>query len=1239
MPLQKQGINISFGQGLDTKSDPFQVQPGNFLELENSVFSKFKQLTKRNGYGPVASLPTNTKSQVITTFEDNLTAIGTNIYALIDSTQQWVNKGQFKPVDLSTISLVKNSFNQTQADSVISPNNLICTVYTDLVPNSTGTNVRYHKYVITDAITGQNIVNPTNLVTNNSLYGSPKVFVLGYYFVIVYTNTDPISGGNNLNYIGINYTSPSSAATTPITIAASYSPTTTVSWDAVSYSNKLFVAYNTASGGQSVKITYINSTLGAPISPAVFSNEIASIMNVTADSVTNDIWATWYDSTNKKVKAVAVNTNLQTIGILPFTGTLASGNNTITGISSTAGAAIGMRISAVGIPANTLITNVTSTTIVMSNNATASGATSILVYTDVITGGTSNGINQITTTSSVSGIAVGTTVIGPNIPVNTTVTNVATGSPNIITLSNNATATASSQVFAFFLNPFTIATFASAPTTAPQNIAGSAYNGTLNLYVEVSNTYAYNSLPTNYINKYSCDNNGFVTYVGASPLVRSVGLASKAFRIDSTDYFLAAFTSSYQPTFFLLNGSGTIISRLAYQSGGGYLTTGIPNVSVIDSVASVCYLYKDVITPVNKNTNVPSGTQIAGIYAQLGVNLVSFDFSTSAIRTSEIGANLNLTGGFVAAYDGTQITEQGFFLYPSTLGVTNPVNLTPTGNITSGSNLITSVSSMSNIVIGMNVGNANFPGSTAVITAISGSTITVSKNATGNATGATLTITGNMTNQPYYYVATYEWSDNQGNLFRSAPAIPVTITTSSTGKFTVVNVPTLRLTYKTINPVKIVLYRWSQAQQVYYQVTSTLTPVSNDLTVDYVSIVDILTDAEILGNSILYTTGGVLENVAPPASSLMTLFNNRLWILDAEDRNLLWFSKPVLQATPVEMSDLLTTYVAPTTASQGSTGHITALSPMDDKLVIFKRNAIGYINGQGPDAAGNYNQYSEFVLVNAVVGCDQPQSIVLTPNGLMFQSGSGIWLLGRDLSTQYIGSPVEGYTQDATVLSAVNVPGTTQVRFTLDSGVTLMYDYFFQQWGSFSNIPGIYSTIYQNLHTYLTEAHTYPDGTVVQTIFQETPGQYLDNTAPVLMKFKTAWMNFAGVQGFERFYEMYLLGKYLTPFKLNVELAYNYNSTPSQATVVSPQEYGGAWGDVGLWGGGNTWGNTPDGKVFEARLFPQVQKCESFQITMTELYDSTYSTTPGAGLTLSGMNLVVGMKKGYRTSTAAKSFG
>lgn len=1009
MPLNKQPLSINFAQGLDTKTDKFQVSPGKFLKLQNAVFNKGGQLTKRNGYAPLTVLPTGTNANYLTTFSGNLTAIGSSLNAYSMGSNSWVNKGALQPIELDTLPILRNSTNQSQADSVVAPNGLICTVYTDNVPVS-GTITPFYKYVVADSVTGQNILPPAVIPGSTNMFGSPRVYLLSNRFVIIYSTV------NTINYALINANNPQ-APSTFTTITSVYTPETTVAFDALLVNNSIYVAWNGSDGGGAIHMTLIDHAFNIH-TPVLFTGESCTIMALSADTsgVTPIIYATYYDSGTMDGSALAVDQYL----------------------------------------------------------ATVLGPTPIISGDDVA----------------------------------------------------NITCVADSGVCTF-------------------------------LY-EINNAYTYdNAIPTNYVDK----NTITVAGVLGSPSVlkRSVGLASKLFLSEGVYYFLAAYDSVFQPTYFLINLDGSIISKLAYSNGGGYLKTGLPNVTVNDAVAQVTYLFKDLIAGANKSQNAASA---AGVYSQTGVNLAKFTIGTSNNASAEIGGDLNLSGGFLWMYDGYTPVEQGFHVWPDDVEGT----LSGTG--------------------------------------------------------------GHLAAQEYFYQVTYEWADNQGNVFRSAPSVPISVTTTGSTSMNTIHIPTLRLTYKISNPVKIVVYRWSTGQQIYYQVTSLTNPLLNDPTVDLVDFVDTQVDSDIIGNNILYTTGGVLENIGAPATSTLTLFQSRLWLVDAEDKNLLWFSKQVIQNTPVEMSDLLTIYVPPTTAAQGSTGPMLALSALDDKLIIFKKDAMYYINGQGPDNTGANSQYSDPVFITATVGCANQQSIVFMPNGLMFQSDKGIWLLGRDLSTSYIGAPVEDYTLNAVVESAVNVPGTNQVRFTLDSGVTLMYDYYYGQWGTFNNVPAISSTLYEGLHTYVNS---------FGQLFQETPGSYLDGSTPVLMSFTTSWLNLAGVQGYERFYFMYLLGEYASPFTLNVQMAFDYNPSPRQSVRVTPDNFTPYWGGGANWGSDAVWGGS--GNLFEAKVYPEIQKCESFQITISENYDSSFGVPAGAGLTLSGLNIIVGMKKGYRASAAKRSFG
>jgi hypothetical protein len=1156
--LAKQAVDISFAQGLDTKTDPKRIQMGNFVSLENSVFINGGLLQKRNGYASLASLP-DTSYSYLTTLNGNLTAIGSNIAAYNKGISSWISKGDIQPVSLNTLALIRNNYNQTSCDSAIAPNGLVCTVYEE--NNGTATT---NKYVIADSITGQNVVAPTVIPVNTgTVSGGMRVFVLGNNFIIIFTNT--ISATAHLQYIAVSIVNPTLVGSNT-DIAASYVSSTTLSWDAYVSGINLYIAYNTTSGGQSVVVTSLSKQLTPSGSPITFSGYTATMMSVTVDSTVAIplVYISFYNSGSSTGFTAAVDQNLNKV------------------------------MNPVEIIASGTYLNMTSA----AQNGVCSIFAEVSNHYSYDSSVPSNYINlfQVKPSSlfykSIFSSGAGTITVSS-----------ATGLTNGMYVVDNTTASHISAGTTFTVSGTTL--------TLSQNTAGNSAGS-------------------------PGDTLTFASVASAVVSIRSIGLASKAFINNGIIYYLGAYQSSYQPTYFLVNGSTStaaapvLVAKLAYQNGGGYLINGLPNISINDGIAFVPYLYKDLIQAANKDTNVSSGTQIAGIYSQTGINLASFELGTQGLDTAEIANDLHLSGGFLWAYDGYVPVEHNFFLWPDNVKATIQADPAPTATTTSSSPTLTSVSSVAGIVVGMSVSGTGIPSDTTVI-GIGTTTITMSKNATGSGSGVIVTFTGNQTSQQYYYEVTYEWSDNQGNIYRSAPSIPVTATTTSGSSSVVINIPTLRLTMKTANPVKVVIYRWSVGQQIYYQTTSLTIPLLNSTTTDSVQYIDINTDATILGNNILYTTGGVAEDVNAPASNLLTLFDTRLWLVDAEDKNLLWFSKQVIEGTPVEMSDLFTVYVPPTTSTQGSTGPITSIAPMDDKLIIGKENAFLYINGTGPDNTGANNQYSQPIFITATVGCTNQKSIVLIPNGLMFQSDKGIWLLDRGLNTTYIGAAVEAYTNGALVNSAVNVPETNQVRFTLNTGFTLMYDYYYSQWGVFTGVPAISSCIYEDMHTFIDS---------YGAAYQESEGQYLDGSNPVLMSFKTGPLRLGNLQNYQRAYFFYLLGTYISPHKLQIKLYYDYETSPTQSVIISPINYSTPYGSGSSqspYGQGTPYGGPSN--LENWRVFLQKQRCMAFAIELQEIFDSTYGTTAGAGLTLSGLNIVMGMKRAFRPQNTQTSIG
>ncbi len=788
--MPKQPVVFNFSKGLDTKTDPWQIEIGNFLKLENSVFSKLGQLKKRNGYGNFTALPQN--ATFLTTFNNNLTAIGSSIQAYSTGTNSWVNQGSLQPLSLKTLPLIRSNTNQSQVDTAVSSNGLVCTVYTDQTPTSLSTS-RY-MYAIADSVTGQIIVEPTVIpVSSGTVTGSPRVFVLGAYFVIVFTNV--ITATSHLQYITVSTKNPT-IVTTNADIASSYISSTRLSWDGVVVNNNLYLAYNTTSGGQSIQIKYLTSTL--TVSGAVVystaTKVTATIMSMCADVSSPSspvIWASYYDSGTSTGFTVAVDAQLNKI---------------------------------ISTPA------------------------------------------QIITTGTID------------------------------------------------------------------NLATVATAGVLTVYYEIDNNYIYDSaVPSHYISTITCTQAGSVG--SASILVRSVGLASKAFILNGSKYFLAAYQSTFQPTYFLMNGSGKVISKIAYSNGGGYCSVGLPSVSLINSVIQIGYLFKDFIT--SQNTSTQESITKSNIYSQTGINLVSFTLGTSNLVPVEIGQTLNLCGGFLWEYDGYLPVEQNFFLWPDNIEG-SPVNsggamvsqayqyqvvytwTNNQGNIEFSAPSIPTIVDMSSNNKAFTQPTALTP--TADLTA--GSTSIVVSSATGLKVGQIVTDTTTGANiQTGSYITKIVSTTVTLSLPATANAMGDSLSISSINSVTL-NIPTLRLTYKTVNPVKIQIFRFSTAQQEFFQVTSITTPLINDTTVDYVTYTDTQADNQILGNSLIYTTGGVVENIGAPAFNSITLFDTRVWGIDAEDPNLLWYSKQVIQATPVEMSDLLTIYVPPSTAAQGSTGNM-----------------------------------------------------------------------------------------------------------------------------------------------------------------------------------------------------------------------------------------------------------------------------------------------------------------------------
>lgn len=131
----------------------------------------------------------------------------------------------------------------------------------------------------------------------------------------------------------------------------------------------------------------------------------------------------------------------------------------------------------------------------------------------------------------------------------------------------------------------------------------------------------------------------------------------------------------------------------------------------------------------------------------------------------------------------------------------------------------------------------------------------------------------------------------------------------------------------------------------------------------------------------------------------------------------------------------------------GGTGSITGLASMDGLLVVFKKNAIWVIDGDGPpDNGGTGTEFSTPRRIHTEYGCIDPRSIVSIPKGTMYISSRGIELLDRGLQVTWIGERVSKTLSQFPFSAGSTFDRTTsRVHFCLASAMDATYPHIFDR--------------------------------------------------------------------------------------------------------------------------------------------------------------------------------------------------
>ena len=701
---------------------------------------------------------------------------------------------------------------------------------------------------------------------------------------------------------------------------------------------------------------------------------------------------------------------------------------------------------------------------------------------------------------------------------------------------------------------------------------------------------------------------GTSTVGTASDVARGVGLASKAFAQDINIYINTIRETFLHATYYTMKSDGSVQAKISQGAAGALLgtirkkanvSTGFYNYSTantsaiyrIASLSKVPQITDEKFLFVNSiQGKILSGTDGAtSFFSLLGVNSSVLNFSnTITNQTEELGENLNFAGGQLKAYDGNVLVEQNFNFPPD---------------------LLLKVESTASTS-----GTAPFP-----------------KH-------------GTITNT-WLWKAVYTWTDAQGNIQRSglSEQVEVSIASTATGTgldYVDVKIPAIDLTQK--NNVYLELYRTAAGGTIFYRANAnnyattaksqTFIPIQNTADVDMITFRDNSPDSAITANEVLYTTGGILENTSPPANSIVGSFKNRLFLAGLENKLEIRYSKLLGEKVSVEFNENLFILV-----SQLG-GDIVALKGMDDKLVIFKENAVFFMSGDGPNNAGQQDTFSRPQLISSDVGCSNKNSIVLAPQGLFFKSNKGIFLLSRSLGLSYIGAPMDDFNH-LTITKADMLAKKNEIRFLTSDGECLVYNYYRGYWGTFTNHRGEGSVVIGDNYYYV---HKNPQG---NQLFKQNYNSYDDAGVPIEMAAETGWMNPVAAQSAIRIYRMLLLGDYFTPHQIKVSVAYDYDDTFVDFSTIDVTDYTqiypygdpsvkdtstgmakGYYGDPGGTTGTYTTAIAYGGKdvmQYQIRVDFSRQKCEAMKLRIEVLQGAGQL---GRGVNLSQLLFVAGTK-------------
>lgn len=475
----------------------------------------------------------------------------------------------------------------------------------------------------------------------------------------------------------------------------------------------------------------------------------------------------------------------------------------------------------------------------------------------------------------------------------------------------------------------------------------------------------------------------------------------------------------------------------------------------------------------------------------------------------------------------------------------------------------------------------------------------------GQAAGA-----GSVAAGTYDVFACYEYTDAMGVLHRSAPSAPVRVVVAAPNTTLTVNVATtgiLAIAGFLRRPVAVHVFRTLAGPGPdVYRLTSQVTAPQNDPNATQVSFVTTLSDAQVaaLGLGFLYTSAEVPART-PPAAGAVLVHKGRAWVAEAGALGRVFPSKPVRAGLAPEFADEFAVDLPQ------AAGPVTALAGLDDDTVAYTETQVYLISGDGPLPNGQGSAFG-VVRVPSEHGCLGPGSVVVTDQGVFFQSARGICLLGRDRAVVYAGAAVEELTKTFPVARAALVDQrrrrvlwlmrSAEAAFALAAVICFDLD------------TGVWSNWTVSAATVVGHAMCSGEHWVATTggFGKEAGASCRDFGEYVSSVLETPWIRVGGLVQHQRTRRWALAADRPDPCELVVEAYVDFDLTSAQAWTI----------DLGP----TTRVEAPDHPRLSEQIAPQ--KHSAIKLRFTDIQAGSDTTSLGRGLDYAALQLDIAGKKG-----------